>query len=56
MNGERFIVVVAEPGDDIPVDTLRAFITNGKQGVNYHRDVCIIRFMHFNHKRIFNGR
>ncbi len=39
MNGERFIVVVAEPGDDIPVDTLRAFITNGKQGVNYHRDV-----------------
>ncbi|AVE40386.1 ureidoglycolate lyase [Providencia rettgeri] len=39
MNGERFIVVVAEPGDDIPVGTLRAFITNGKQGVNYHRDV-----------------
>lgn len=39
MNGERFVVIVAEPGDDIPAKTLRAFITNGKQGVNYHRDV-----------------
>lgn len=39
MNGERFIVIVAEPGEEIPEGTLRAFITNGKQGVNYHRNV-----------------
>ncbi|CAI0735212.1 ureidoglycolate lyase [Serratia grimesii] len=39
MNGERFVVIVAEPGDEVPVSTLRAFITNGKQGVNYHRNV-----------------
>ncbi|AGP46836.1 ureidoglycolate lyase [Serratia sp. root2] len=39
MNGERFVVIVAEPGDDVPLDTLRAFITNGKQGINYHRNV-----------------
>ena len=39
MNGERFVVIVAEPGDTIPVGTLRAFITNGKQGINYHRNV-----------------
>lgn len=39
MNGERFVVIVAEPGETIPVGTLRAFITNGKQGINYHRNV-----------------
>ncbi|WP_431223411.1 ureidoglycolate lyase [Serratia sp. L9] len=41
MKGERFVVIVAEAGegDDIPLSTLRAFITNGKQGVNYHRNV-----------------
>ncbi|KFK95306.1 MULTISPECIES: ureidoglycolate lyase [unclassified Serratia (in: enterobacteria)] len=41
MNGERFVVIVAEAGkgDEIPVNTLRAFITNGRQGVNYHRNV-----------------
>lgn len=39
MNGERFVVIVAEPGETIPIGTLRAFITNGKQGINYHRNV-----------------
>ncbi|PAA99769.1 ureidoglycolate lyase [Serratia fonticola] len=41
MKGERFVVIVAEAGegDEIPLHTLRAFITNGKQGVNYHRNV-----------------
>lgn len=39
MNGERFVVVVAL-GDDAPdMSTLRAFITDGQQGVNYHRNV-----------------
>lgn len=39
MNGERFVVIVAEAGDEIPLKTLRAFITNGRQGINYHRNV-----------------
>ncbi|WP_159567678.1 ureidoglycolate lyase [Budvicia diplopodorum] len=39
MNGEQFIVIVAN-GDEAPeLDTLRAFITNGRQGINYHRNV-----------------
>ncbi|MGR5063599.1 ureidoglycolate lyase [Photobacterium sp. DNB22_13_2] len=39
LNGERFIVIVAQGDDDIDEPTLRAFITNGNQGVNYHRNV-----------------
>lgn len=39
MNGERFVVIVAEPGDEIPLHTLRAFITNGRQGINYRPNV-----------------
>lgn len=39
MNGEQFVIVVAL-GDDTPdLSTLRAFMTNGQQGVNYHRNV-----------------
>nr|WP_318382849.1 ureidoglycolate lyase [uncultured Enterobacter sp.] len=39
MNGEAFVVIVAL-GDDAPdLSTLHAFITDGKQGVNYHRNV-----------------
>ena len=39
MKGEVFVVVVAL-GDDKPdLSTLRAFITNGEQGMNYHRNV-----------------
>jgi ureidoglycolate lyase len=34
-----FLVVVAKPGDTVRPDDLRAFVTNGKQGVNYHRAV-----------------
>lgn len=34
-----FIVVVAPPGESVEPDDLRAFVTNGSQGVNYHRGV-----------------
>lgn len=34
-----FVVVVAPRGDTVNVGDLRAFITNGRQGVNYHRGV-----------------
>lgn len=33
----RFVVVVARPGEAVEADDLRAFVTNGRQGVNYDR-------------------
>jgi ureidoglycolate lyase len=35
MHEERFIVVVAPPGESIDPDSVRAFVTDGRQGVNY---------------------
>ncbi|HLT89474.1 MAG TPA: ureidoglycolate lyase [Woeseiaceae bacterium] len=37
LNGQRFVVVVAPPGEAVEIESLRAFVTNGRQGVNYHR-------------------
>jgi ureidoglycolate lyase len=34
-----FIVVVAPRGETVNLSDLRAFVTNGRQGVNYHRGV-----------------
>ena len=31
------VVVVAPPGESVDPGELRAFVTNGKQGINYHR-------------------
>lgn len=39
MNGEAFVVIVALGEDKLDLSTLKAFITNGQQGVNYHRNV-----------------
>lgn len=33
----RMVIVVAPPGESVAVGDLRAFVTNGKQGFNYHR-------------------
>ncbi len=33
----RMVVVVAPPGESVNAEDLRAFVTNGKQGINYHR-------------------
>ena len=33
----RMVVVVAPPGEAVAPDELRAFVTNGRQGLNYHR-------------------
>lgn len=35
MHEERFIVVVAPSGESIDPDSVRAFVTDGRQGVNY---------------------
>ncbi|MBL1272118.1 MAG: ureidoglycolate lyase [Marinobacter maritimus] len=35
LHGERFVVVVAPAGDVIDPDQVRAFVTDGQQGVNY---------------------
>ena len=31
------VVVVAPPGESVEAGDLRAFVTNGRQGINYHR-------------------
>jgi ureidoglycolate lyase len=33
----RMVVVVAPPGEIVNPEELRAFISNGRQGINYHR-------------------
>lgn len=35
LHQERFIVVVAPPGDTIAPNEVQAFVTDGRQGVNY---------------------
>lgn len=36
---QRFLVVVAPPSDEPQANEIKAFITNGKQGVNYAKGV-----------------
>lgn len=33
----RMLVVVAPPGESVEEDALRAFVSNGRQGINYYR-------------------
>lgn len=35
LHDEKFLVVVAPPGESINPEEVRAFVTNGRQGVNY---------------------
>ncbi len=37
LHGEPFLIVVAPAGDKIDPSSVRAFITNGRQGINYQR-------------------
>ena len=36
LSRSRMIVVVAEPGESVESADLRAFVTNGRQGISYH--------------------
>ena len=33
----HMVIVVAPPGEGVEASELRAFVTNGRQGINYHR-------------------
>lgn len=33
----KMVVVVAPPGESVDSEAIRAFVTNGRQGFNYHR-------------------
>jgi len=35
----QFVVVVAPAGEDIETQDIAAFVTNGRQGINYHKGV-----------------
>ena len=37
LHGERFLIVVAPAGDRVDAAAVRAFVTDGRQGINYHR-------------------
>lgn len=39
MHGQRYIVVVAPPGNPPDAAAIRAFLAHGDQGINYHRGV-----------------
>jgi ureidoglycolate lyase len=37
LHGEPFLIVVAAPGEQVDPASVRTFITNGRQGINYRR-------------------
>ena len=39
LSGMPFLVVVAPPGDELLTESVQAFITDGQQGINYHKGV-----------------
>jgi ureidoglycolate lyase len=38
LEGRPFLVIVAEPGECLRAAGIRAFVSNGHQGINYRRD------------------
>lgn len=39
VTGDRFVIVVAPPGESVRSGDIRAFVTSGTQGVNFHAGV-----------------
>jgi ureidoglycolate lyase len=49
----RMVIVVAPPGESVAVSDLRAFVTSGRQGINYHRGTWHMPLIAFDAGREF---
>lgn len=49
----RFAVVVGPPGETVAREDLRAFVTNGRQGINYHRGTWHMPLIAFEREQEF---
>ena len=49
----RMVIVVAPPGKGVTAGDLRAFVTNGRQGINYHRGTWHMPLIAFDTGREF---
>lgn len=53
LGGARMVIVVAPPGDSISTDQLEAFLSDGKQGINYRPGVWHMPLIAFEKGRQF---